>query len=317
VAANFQFFRGNSSKGSGGAVSATLGNFDGVHLGHQKILKQLKEKSGETFLISFYPHPALVLGKEKEVRHLTSLRQKIAILKKYELSGLWLMHFTKQLSQVSAADFVDLYLDKQFHAQQLVIGEDARIGKGGEGNAKWLAEYFKKKGRNAEVVPFALENKIKIGSQSIRMYLLDGEVKSAERLLGRPYSIIGRVAAGKRIGKRLGFPTANISIRRQLLPKNGIYVTVSVVKGELYQSVTSVGVNPTFPGGEVTVETHLLDYQGSDFYREICEVFFIERLRDEQKFADSELLKDQIKKDINLARKSLSAAVIEKVKNWL
>lgn len=289
-------------------VCAALGNFDGIHLGHQKILdrvRTLKGTGGTAILVSFYPHPTVVLGALPALPSITTLHQKTAILSSFDFDFLYLIHFTKTFSKVPAKQFMDSVLLKTLQLDHLVIGPDATIGHGREGTVPFIQNYLKERGKNVEVVPFIDLDGKRIGSKAIRECLRDGRLGEANKLLGRNYILEARVVKGDSRGRGLGFPTANLKSTNQRLPKEGIYATLAHVEGKIYPSATSVGKRPTFGGVETVVETHLLSYNKGSLYGKHLEVEFIEWIRDEQKFETVEALIAAMHDDIDQTKKIL------------
>jgi len=299
----------------GAPVVATIGNFDGVHLGHQRLLGRVRGIKGcwaaegsspSAVAISFHPHPSVVLGRAKKMPLISSLRQRLAILSSFEIDIFYMLHFTKQFARVRAADFVERVLFGELNVQHLVVGPDATVGYRREGDVHFLARAFAAAGRSFETIPPLMIEDLRVSSEHIRSLLREGRVEEAARLLGRSFVLDSLVIQGDRRGSSLGFPTANLKRNEQLLPADGVYVTRTLLCGVQYGSVTSVGRRPTFEGMDRRVETHLLGYGGGDFYNERIEVEFLTRLRDELKFSGVDELRRQIEKDIEDARKILN-----------
>lgn len=297
-------------------VVATLGNFDGLHLGHQAILKHVRKIADErsfakpmrTALVSFYPHPAVILGRVESIPEITPLRSKLAQLQELGIDILYLVHFTKALSFLSAKSFVDNVLCGKINVKHLAVGPDAKIGRKGEGDTEAIMRLMAAKGAQVEIVPAIQSLGKKIGSRAIREFLLKGDCEAAAQHLGRPYEIRGRVIDGEKRGRTIGFPTANICYHRtQLLPASGVYLTNAFVQGKNYSSVTNIGIRPTFGISKISVETHLLDYQGPEFYKERLVLQVRKKIRNEKKFDNNEDLIGQIKNDIQVAREYFSS----------
>lgn len=292
-----------------GPVVAALGSFDGLHLGHQELIRRLHDwgQGQETsVLISFYPHPSKVLRGLSVPSAMTTLRQRREILSRLRVDCFYLVHFTKALSRLSAEDFLETYIIRTLGVDHLVLGPDARVGFERKGTPEFILDFMQRRGRSAEVVPFLEAEGERISSRRIRDEILAGRVSEAATLLGRRYVLDTHVVRGDQRGRQLGFPTANLRLHDQVVPGNGVYATESLVRERRYPSVTNIGVRPTFNGTNITVETHLLDYKEGEFYQDRIQVEFVKKIRDEQKFSSLDLLKSQIEKDIASARDILS-----------
>lgn len=291
-----------------------IGTFDGMHLGHQSIFSILKEELKNAFpdqkkvsmsMMSFYPHPRSVLATTKidhQNKWLTPLSTKLGIISDLGISNLYLVHFNKNLSQISAADFFEKYILK-IKPSMVVVGEDWRFGKDREGNFDLLNKFCEQSGiraKQVEILSDASSNKV--GSSQLRDYLLEGNVEEYRMLTNRCYRIRAKVIKGDQRGVLLGFPTANLNITNQILPKRGVYKTKTIIEGNSYLSVTNIGFKPTFNNKEIKlcVETHLLDFN-QNLYGEKISVDFIKYLREEKKFQSKEELINQIFSDIKKA----------------
>ncbi len=290
-------------------VVAVLGNMDGLHLGHQALLKEVLKKKQEIFpegaaksvVISLYPHPDLVLGRASERNVLTTVRQKTRILSSIGVDALCLIHFTKAVAELSAYEFIEKELFHRLNVQHLVMGADARIGGGTGLRAQEICEYFRNNGRSAEIAPFVADRRGKISSGRIRDLVRDGEVSKVSQLLGRNFSLEGRVISGEHRGRTLGFPTANLYTRRQIIPANGVYATRVYVSGKVFSSVTNIGFRPTFSCDGLSIESHIMEGFTEQIYGKRIEVEFVKRLRPEMKFGSVSELVEQIGKDIKSA----------------
>lgn len=289
-------------------VIAALGNFDGVHRGHQSLLSRLREKremlrGGTILLVSFYPHPVEVLKPGVgTVRILTPLRQKIELLAGQGVDAFALLHFTRELAGISADDFTERVLLKTLKTDYLYLGPDARVGARRQGTPEYLATLFEQAGKQVVVVPFLSEGGEKISSGVIRRLVEEGDVSRAAALLGHPYVLDGLVVHGDHRGSTIGVPTANLAPSVQVLPALGVYASWAELRGARYPAVTNVGVRPTFGGSVVVVETHLMGYRESDFYGERLKVILVSRLRSEMKFQGVRQLVAQIHSDMENAR---------------
>ena len=293
-------------------VRATLGNFDGVHLGHQALLRRVcairdflveQGRDALALLISFSPHPDVVVGKAQEIPHLTTLHQKAKLLSELSIDAFQVMHFSRQLAGLSAERFVKEYLIEKCGVSHLVLGPDARIGRDGSATASVICDLFDGAGGASEILDFEEYLGERISSGRIRRFVETGDLDACRASLGRRYAIEGRVARGYQRGRKLGYATANIEQSRQLWPPYGVYATKSHLKdGRVFYSLTNIGVRPTFGSHVQSAETHLLDYTAESLYGERIEVSFLERLRGEMRFSSAADLSAQIKTDIENSR---------------
>jgi riboflavin kinase/FMN adenylyltransferase len=289
----------------------TIGSFDGVHLGHQEILRSLiagAHAAGEpAVVISFHPHPAIVLGKRKDALYLTTPEQRADLLGELGVDLVIIQPFNLTVAGMSASEFLQLVND-HLHVKELWVGHDFALGKGREGNVERLRQLGAQFGYNLEVVPpFTLEGEV-VSSSRIRGLLAGGNVSEAARLLGRPYHLSGMVVPGDGRGRTIGVPTANISVwPEQQLPKAGVYVCRAWVDGQRLGALTNVGTRPTFEPQSVSmrVEAHLLDFN-SDLYGQHLDLEFMEWLRSEEKFPNVQALIDQMQVDILQGRHLLA-----------
>lgn len=280
--------------------TVTLGNFDGVHIGHQAVFRHMNNSSTEgasVVVVSFYPHP-LELLRNIKVPALSSLRKKIHLLQAGGVDALYLIRFTKEISQMRASEFVDEILVKKLKLSKLVVGEDARIGAGREGSPEVIEKICLDREIQFEQFPFFLHEGVRPSSRQIRSLIERGEVGSVEPYLGRKYSLEGKIVSGDGRGAAIGFPTVNLNITSQAIPCNGVYACRAIVKGSIYKAATNVGVQPTFGGEKRRVEAFLLDYDGPALYGERIELEFVERVRAETKFESVEELTKQIASDV-------------------
>ncbi len=285
----------------------TVGNFDGVHLGHQHLIKTMREVKLPTAIVSFYPHPVEVLRPDMKISPITSLRTELEVLTSLGVDYLYLVHFTKKLSQLSPSEFLDEILSQKLHCKHLVVGPDLRIGKDRAGTPEVLAEESKRRDWGFKVVePFSLAGKDqKLGSRDIRIELEKGDVKKAGELLGRPFGLEGRVVHGDKRGRGIGFPTANLHIPYSFSLAKGVYAGIAEVKGERFSAAVNIGVRPTFGGGALKVEAHFIGIKDFDCYGERCKLRFMERIREEKAFPSVDELKKQITLDLKEAERLL------------
>jgi len=287
------------------APIATIGNFDGLHRGHQAIVRTVLSRSreigGSSLLITFDPHPLKILAPERAPRMLTTRRQKLALIDSTGLEFLLILPFTVELAEVTAEQFVRQYLADGLGVREVHVGANFNFGRDRAGNAEMLIRLCGEVGIRAAQVEEVRYLDSPISSSRIRRAIQAGEVELARELLGRPYVVEGTVIHGESRGARLGFPTANIESPNELVPQDGVYVTESVLDGVPHPAVTNIGARPTFAGASYAVETHLLDSPG-DLYGQTIEVRFLARLRPELKFDSVEALIAQVRKDVQRAR---------------
>ncbi|MDD3772065.1 MAG: bifunctional riboflavin kinase/FAD synthetase [Weeksellaceae bacterium] len=287
----------------------TLGTFDGLHIGHQSILKKLNqianEVNGESVLLTFEPHPRIVLNKSPEsLQMLTTLSEKIKFLENYGLQNLILHPFTQKFSELSATDFVKKLLVDEIGIHTIIIGYDHHFGKGREGNYELLHQLSKEYGFNCIQIEEVKSNNAHISSTQIRKALSEGKIEYANQGLNRNYSLTGKVIHGDKLGRTLGFPTANLETEQyKLLPENGVYMSKLYRQGKTYKALTSIGTRPTIThSGEKRVETFVLDFDEA-IYGELIEIEFLHKIRDDKKFDSLDELVQQMNKDKDFAEK--------------
>lgn len=290
----------------------TSGTFDGVHLGHIKILNRLitlaKSEAKETVVITFWPHPRFVLSAEKEpIGLLSSLEEKLATFDQLGIDHVLVIPFTLEFSKISSKEFLSEILVKTLGASKLVIGYDHKFGQNREGSFDYLQANSGLYGFEVEEIPEEDVDDIGISSTRIRKAIGEGDVELASKYLGRHYSVLGIVETGQKLGRTIGFPTANIKISEphKLLPLDGVYAVKVRVEGGLYLGMMNIGFRPTVNGINRTVEVHLFDFE-KDIYNKDITVFFVQRIRSEKKFAGIEELKKQLAQDKETAISILS-----------
>lgn len=286
---------------------ATIGNFDGVHLGHQAVLSQLAMKGDvlglPAIVITFEPQPNEFFTPDKAPARLSRFREKVEALRSYSIEQLCVLRFDKKLAQMSAKVFIDELLVKGLNVRYLVVGDDFRFGKNRLGDFALLQQAGQQHGfQVVNMHTFAIEQD-RVSSTRIREALAAGDLMLTQALLGHPYKMSGRVAHGHKRGRTLGFPTANIHLHRCKVPLTGVYaVQLFGIDGEPYQGVANVGIRPTIGGQDrALLEVHLFDFEG-DIYGEYVQVYFLHKLREEQRFENLEALKNQITKDCQQAK---------------
>ena len=290
---------------------ATIGNFDGVHLGHQAVLGQLAEKAAEldlpTTLITFEPQPMEYFVPDKVPARLTRFREKILALQRYSVDRVCCLSFNDKLSKLSAEDFIQQVLVKKLGVKYLVVGDDFRFGANRSGTFEMLVEAGKEHGfQVVSMHTFAIDNE-RVSSTRVRAALGKGDMSNAEKLLGRRYRMSGRVAHGEKLGRELGFPTANIHLHRHASPIQGIFIVdVFGLDDEPIQGVASIGTRPTVNETKALLEVFLLDFD-QDIYGRHIQVSFLKKLRDEVKFDSLDELIKQIQLDVEQAQAYFAA----------
>ena len=283
----------------GTQAALALGNFDGVHLGHQAVLQQVQASAragqARAVLVTFEPHPAEVLAPERRPRLLQTRRQKLAALEEAGVDAVLVLPFDLALAALSAEEFLER-LCTALIPRSIHVGTGFRFGRERQGDVALLRAIGARHGFAVEEVPPLEVDGARVSSSRIREAVLAGRVEVARGLLGRPYALEGRVVRGEGRGAMLAFPTANLAVENELPPLRGVYVTETVALALRWHSVTNVGVRPTFDGSRLTVESHLIDYEGH-LYGERVEACFLARLRDERRFPDATALADQIARD--------------------
>lgn len=283
----------------------TIGNFDGVHVGHKRLLGQTAEiarrNAGTSIAMTFWPHPAVFFAPHRRLQYLTEPSVKCALMEEAGIDVTLIVSFNRDFARIEPEGFVRDILVGTLRAREIVVGFNFRFGKDKAGDARFLEEEASRLGCRTHVIgPFYIGAEV-ISSSRIRSLLREGEVEKAARLLGREYGVQGEVVHGGHRGAGLGFPTANVRPGNLILPARGVYVARIVVEGEVHPGVVNVGVNPTFGGDALSVEAHLFDFN-RDLYGARIEVRFCRRLRDERKFSSVEELVDQIRRDVEAAR---------------
>lgn len=288
----------------------TIGVFDGVHLGHKYLLSQLTEQARERNLLSgvitFNQHPQEALSPQTKLPFLTSLAQRIKLIKNEGVEAIIPLSFTAELTQLSARQFANL-LKKYLRMRGLILGADFALGKDREGDADTLRRLGEDMDFTVTVILPIMVNGEVVSSTAIRNALANGDMKKVLQLIGRPFSLKGRVIKGTGRGTELGFPTANLDIDpRQALPADGVYATWSHIDNQIYQSMTNIGKQLTFGGGQRTTEVYILDYHHNLYGHELT-IDLMERLRGEKQFGTAEELKKQISEDIKQGRAILTS----------
>jgi len=280
----------------------TIGTFDGVHIGHQKIIEKLvaeaKNNEKKSVLLTFFPHPRMVLQKEASIKLLNSIEEKAALLEKTGLDYLIIHPFSKEFSRLNALDFVRDILVNQLDTAKLIIGYDHHFGKNREGNIEQLTEYSHLYDFSVEEIPVQDIDEVAVSSTKIRRALANGEIKTANKYLDYNYTLTGKVIKGQQLGGKIGFPTANIELSEdyKLIPKTGVYVVQSFIDGNTVYGMMNIGNRPTVDGQYQTIETHFFNFD-VNVYDKTISISLLYFIREEQKFDSSDALKHQLIKD--------------------
>lgn len=289
---------------------ATVGVFDGVHKGHLEILNRLTakahEKSCESVVITFDPHPRLVLPHHAEVRLLQTLEEKLQRFKLAGIDAVLVIPFDREFSKVTPHDFIRNVLVDQLKVSHVITGYDHFFGQNRQGDYDMLSKMGKQFGFTVDELPMVLVSEHTVSSSSIRRALLDGEVRMASGMLGYPYSITGEVVTGNKIGRNIGYPTANLKPddNHKIIPGQGVYASLVAINGTLFKGMTNVGYRPTIDADHLTIEVNIFDFNKDIYTRDIT-LSFIERIRNEKKFASLGDLQLQLANDKVVAVKLL------------
>ncbi len=280
----------------------TIGTFDGVHVGHQKIIKELIQKAQvhdlESVVLTFFPHPRMVLQEDADIKLINTLDEKSQILETLGLDCLVIEKFTEQFSRITAVEFVRDILVNKLKAKQVIIGYNHRFGRNRAANITDLNDFGQTFGFKVHQISAQDIDEVAISSTKIRIALNEGDIQKANSYLGYKFMLTGIVSKGKGLGKTIGFPTANLHIEEtyKLIPKEGVYAVSSYRKGKSLYGMMNIGVNPTVNGEGLSIEIHFFDF-GEDIYNEKLQVDLHQRIRDEKKFDSLEALKLQLDKD--------------------
>ena len=293
----------------------TIGTFDGVHLGHQAIFKEMrrlaKEVNGETVVVTFHPHPrqVLAIGTEK-LRFICSQEEKLRKFEEFGIDNVVIIPFTTEFASTPSDQFIKDYIIDRIHPAVIVVGYDHHFGKNRMGDFEMLSRLGKQYGFRTEQIEAQDVNEVAVSSTKIRNYLWTGNVKAANELLGYPYSVTGTVVRGNEIGRTIGFPTANLDIPNEFMMINnpGVYACQTMIDGKLFNAMANTGLRPTIgdrADGDFIIEVNIFDFNG-DLYGKTLKVWFLDRIRDEVKFSGLEALKAQLQHDREEAKKILS-----------
>ncbi len=281
-------------------VVASIGNYDGVHLGHQEILRHVvsaaRLRGIPALLISFDPHPAAIIAPHRNPKRLQTREQKLNSLEIAGLSDLLILGFDRRMASLTGEEFFTEVIFPIMELESLHVGENFRFGRGRTGDLELLGKLGERHGFEVQGhAAIELDGKM-VSSSAIRREVAQGRVEQARLMLGRPFALIGEVVRGEGRGSYLRFPTANLAVENEMIPAGGVYITETVALASRNPSVSNIGYRPTFEGKDLTVETHLLDFEG-DLYTERIEIRFLARIRDEMRFDSALELGDQIARD--------------------
>jgi riboflavin kinase/FMN adenylyltransferase len=305
---------GEQGQSFSGSV-VTLGNFDGIHLGHQALITAAVTDSKKlglpSVVLTFEPHPLSVLAPDRKPKLILAHKDKMQLLQGFGVDIVAVQHFDLAFAKISAEDFVGELLTRRLKARKLWVGKDLRFGQGRKGGVEDLQRWGKELGFEVAIVEPILVDGDRVSSSRIRQFLSDGRVDEVQAMLGRYHFVSGRVVEGQRRGKDLGFPTANLSPRTEVLPGDGIYATLFHLGGRVLPSVSSIGVNPTFGAGPRTVESFIMGFD-ENIYGETVQLSFVKRIRNEIKFSSVPNLIAQIRDDVRDAEAILQRVRIDK-----
>ena len=280
----------------------TLGTFDGVHIGHKKILNKLTQNTEnekyESLVLTFFPHPRMVLQEHSDIKLLNTIDEKIDLLEKIGIENLVIHPFDETFSRLTAEEFVSTILVDRFHIHKIIIGHDHRFGRNRTANIDDLIAFGKHYDFEVEQISVQEINDISVSSTKIRNALLEGDMALANEYLGYEYFLTGNVIQGKQLGRTIGFPTANLKIEEnyKLIPQNGVYIVQSTINQKTVFGMMNIGFNPTVAGQNQSIEIHYFDFN-TDLYNQEIRVSILKRIRSEQKFESVDLLKEQLEKD--------------------
>lgn len=284
----------------------TIGTFDGVHIGHQKIIKRLidtgKQDELKSVILTFFPHPRMVLQKDSNIKLINTIDERHKILDALGLDYLLIKEFTKDFSRLSAEDFVKDILVDTLHVKKVIIGYDHRFGRNRNADINDLKRFGEQYHFEVEEISAQDIDAVAVSSTKVRKALMDGDIKRANRFLGYSFMINGTVIKGKGLGRQLGFSTANIQVKEayKLIPKYGAYIISSNFNGRPVYGMMNIGVNPTVNGEKESIEAHFFNFD-KDIYDQKIQIHVLHRIRDEQKFESVDALKEQLKNDRNIA----------------
>jgi riboflavin kinase/FMN adenylyltransferase len=298
----------------------TLGNFDGVHLGHREIFRRVVDKArelkGTAVVVTFEPHPLRLLAPDKAPLQLNTPEEKVRLLAASCIDLLVVLNFTRQLADMPAEAFVRDILVGKLGVKHLIVGYDYAFGRNRQGDTNFLAVQARRHNFSLEVLEPVRAAQQAYSSTAIRRILREGRVAEAVKVLGRNFTLDGEVVHGDGRGRKLGFPTANLVTQKEILPRDGVYAVKVKWRDAYYDGVINIGCRPTFAPSAPTLEIHLMDFHG-DLYAERLRIYFVERLRDELRFASVEALQEAVFEDIARARELLAGSQVVEYRAYL
>ena len=289
----------------------TIGTFDGIHLGHQKILSRLikssKNKDLNSVVLTFFPHPRIILNKYNEVKMIDTLDEKIIHLNEIGIDSLIIHPFDRNFSLLSANQFIKDFLVDKLKIKHIIIGYDHRFGKGREASVTDLKNYANDYDFTVEEIKAQEIEKITVSSTKIRNSINQGDIKTTEKYLGRYFNLTGKVVKGDGLGKKINYPTANIFIEEtyKIIPKDGVYLVETIIKDKLFSGMMNIGHRPTIGTKNKSIEVHLFNFN-EDIYGQVISIKMISKIRDEKKFSSIQALKEQLVKDENYCLKLIN-----------
>lgn len=289
----------------------TIGTFDGIHLGHQEILSRLikssKNKDLNSVVLTFFPHPRIILNKYNEVKMIDTLDEKIIHLNEIGIDSLIIHPFDRNFSLLSANQFIKDFLVDKLKIKHIIIGYDHRFGKGREASVTDLKNYANDYDFTVEEIKAQEIEKITVSSTKIRNSINQGDIKTTEKYLGRYFNLTGKVVKGDGLGKKINYPTANIFIEEtyKIIPKDGVYLVETIIKDELFNGMMNIGHRPTIGTKNKSIEVHLFNFN-EDIYGQVISIKMISKIRDEKKFSSIQALKEQLVKDENYCLKLIN-----------
>ena len=299
-------------KASNNGTIVTIGTFDGVHIGHQKILKDIveigKKQDLKSTVLTLFPHPRMVLHDDETIKLLNTIEERIEILHSIGVDHVEVKTFSREFAQLSAYDYVHSILHQELNARIVVIGYDHHFGKNRSGNIKDLIRYGKEFNFEVKEIKAQQIDDVSVSSTKIRNALFKGDIETANKYLGYPYSLSGMVVKGNKLGRTIGFPTANIKVQAnyKLIPGDGVYVVKATIEDTPVYGMMNIGQNPTIPEKDRSIEVHFFNFTG-DLYGKELSIKFVHRLRAELKFSSIDALKQQLQEDEKNARQFLNS----------
>ena len=289
----------------------TIGTFDGIHLGHQKILSRLikssKNKDLNSVVLTFFPHPRIILNKYNEVKMIDTLDEKIIHLNEIGIDSLIIHPFDRNFSLLSANQFIKDFLVDKLKIKHIIIGYDHRFGKGREASVTDLKNYADDYDFTVEEIKAQEIEKITVSSTKIRNSINQGDIKTTEKYLGRSFNLTGKIVKGDGLGKKINYPTANIFIEEtyKIIPKDGVYLVETIIEDKLFNGMMNIGHRPTIGTNVKSIEVHLFNFN-EDIYGQVISIKMISKIRDEKKFSSIQALKEQLVKDENYCLKLIN-----------